>query len=77
MFTCQKCGADMKFKEQDYYGFDLYICTGCDESMNVPNWVYDDMPDEDDSYYDDIEYGDDGYPVDMDEETKAWLATNR
>lgn len=26
---------------------------------------------------DDTVYGDDGYPLDMDEETKAWLRTNR
>jgi hypothetical protein len=42
-------------------------------SQSGPDYQYDD---DDENYYDEP-YGHDGYPLDMDDETKAWLSTNR
>jgi hypothetical protein len=58
-----------------------YPCRHCgyDPDMRLePFWSPEIDQAYEDAYSDDAEpVGDDGYPLDMDDETKAWLSTNR
>lgn len=65
---CEYCGGDGEIEFVDLFGkCEQWECVWCGALFDL-NCVEDD---------DDTPLGDDGYPLDMDDETKAWLRTNR
>ena len=77
---CRYCGS----KNTEYLGVtdgggdygtsicDEWFCGDCDSHWEDGCEDYEDY-----APVDDKPVGDDGYPLDMDDETKAWLSTNR
>lgn len=68
---CPNCG------EKNISG---YPCRHCsyDPDMHLESYWSPEIDQiYEDAYSDDEPVGDDGYPLDMDDETKAWLSTNR
>lgn len=75
--ACEYCGST----EVDYVGMDdgggAYGTQVCDtyHCLNCDQYFEGGCIDEGD--FEGEELGDDGYPLDMDDTTKAWLSTNR